>query len=151
MDEFLAPFYSLVASSFELLGVTAMVGGAIIAIILAYRSLRRGENGKDAYKVLRTTIGGAILLGLEILVAADLVRTITSDPTMEEVLVLGLIVVIRTVLSMSISIEIEGVLPWKKALLQSGASVIAGQVKNDRAKAQATPDSAPEFRSRPEA
>lgn len=128
-----------------------MVGGAIIAIILAYRSLRRGENGKDAYKVLRTTIGGAILLGLEILVAADLVRTITSDPTMEEVLVLGLIVVIRTVLSMSISIEIEGVLPWKKALLQSGASVIAGQVKNDRAKAQATPDSAPEFRSRPEA
>ena len=124
-----------------------MVGGAIIAIILAYRSLRRGENGKDAYKVLRTTIGGAILLGLEILVAADLVRTITSDPTMEEVLVLGLIVVIRTVLSMSISIEIEGVLPWKKALLQSGASIIAEQVKTDRAKAQATADKSSEFRS----
>lgn len=146
MDEFLQPFYSLVASSFELFGVAAMVVGAIVAMILAYRSLRRGESGKDAYKVLRITIGGAILLGLEILVAADLVRTITSDPTMEEVLVLGLIVVIRTVLSMSISIEIEGVLPWKKALLQSGASVVAGQVKADRAKARATSSDAPEFR-----
>lgn len=151
MDEFLAPFYSLVASSFELLGVAAMVVGAIVAMILAYRSLRRGETGRDAYKALRITIGGAILLGLEILVAADLVRTITSDPTMEEVLVLGLIVVIRTVLSMSISIEIEGVLPWKKALLQSGASVVAGQVKNDQTKANREKNSPAGVRSRTDA
>ena len=62
-------------------------------------------------------------------VAADLIRTITSKPSMEDALILGLIVLIRTVLSMAIQIEIDGVLPWKRALLTSGAQVIADQVR----------------------
>ena len=61
--------------------------------------------------MLRTTLGAAILLGLEVLVAADLIRTITSKPSMEDALILGIIVLIRTILSMSIQIEIEGMLP----------------------------------------
>ncbi len=134
MEEFLEPIYGDVASAFELLGVIAMVVGVIIAGVLAYRSMRRGEGGTAAYHILRITVGGAILLGLEILVAADLVRTITSNPSIEEALILGMVVVIRTILSMSISIEIEGVLPWKRALLQSGGSVVAEQVKNDQEK-----------------
>lgn len=60
--------------------------------------------------------------------AADLIRTITSKPSLEDALILGLIVLIRTVLSMSIQIEIEGVLPWRRALLTSGAEVIAREV-----------------------
>lgn len=116
-----------------------MVVGGVIAAVLAYRSLRRGNGGAAAYKTLRVTVGGAILLGLEILVAADLVRTITSNPSIEEAVILGIVVIIRTILSMSISIEIEGVLPWRRALLQSGGNVIADQVRKDRAQSHTGP------------
>lgn len=82
--------------------------------------------------VLRTTLGSAILLGLEVLVAADLIRTITSKPSLEDALILGLVVLIRTVLSMSIQIEIDGVLPWRRALLTSGGQLIGEAVARDR-------------------
>ena len=126
--------YTAVAGAFEFLGAAAMTIGFIIAGWLAVRALLRKEGGPAAFHVLRTTVGGAILLGLEILVAADLLRTITSKPSIQDAVILGLIVVIRTVLSMSIQIELEGVLPWRRALLESGGSVIAGQVKADAAK-----------------
>ena len=83
--------------------------------------------------MLRNTLGAAILLGLEVLVAADPIRTITSKPSIEDALILGLIVVIRTVLSMSIQIEIEGVLPWRRALLTSGGQLLGEAVARDRA------------------
>ena len=82
--------------------------------------------------MLRNTLGAAILLGLEVLVAADLIRAITSKPSIEDALILGLIVVIRTVLSMSIQIEIEGVLPWRRALLTSGGQLLGEAVARDR-------------------
>ena len=81
------------------------------------RSLLRGEGGQAAFTTLRNTLGAAILLGLEVLVAADLIRTITSKPSLEDALILGLIVLIRVVLSFSIQVEIEGVAPWRRALL----------------------------------
>ncbi len=125
-----------IATAFEIAGTLAMVGGFIIAGVLAIRALRRGS-GESAFTTLRVTLGSAILLGLEILVAADLVRTITSKPSLEDALILGLIVVIRTILSMSISIEIEGVLPWKRALFESGGQKLAHQVKKDQAASKA--------------
>ena len=67
------------------------------------------------------------------LVAADPIRTITSKPSIEDALILGLIVVIRTVLSMSIQIGIEGVLPWRRALLTSGGQLLGEAVARDRA------------------
>jgi uncharacterized membrane protein len=72
---------------------------------------------------VRQTFGGTLLLGLEILVAADLVRTVAVAPTVDNVLVLGLIVVIRTFLSFSLETEIEGVLPWRRATA-SGAGTV---------------------------
>jgi hypothetical protein len=66
---------------------------------------------------------------LEVLVAGDLIRTVAVDPTMNNVIILGVIVLIRTFLSFSLEIEIEGTLPWKRALTQSGVSVIADAVK----------------------
>ncbi|WP_454141818.1 DUF1622 domain-containing protein [Microbacterium lacticum] len=96
-------------------------------------TLARKESARAAYLVLRNTLGAAILLGLEVLVAADLIRTITSKPSIEDALILGLIVVIRTVLSMSIQIEIEGVLPWRRALLTSGGQLLGEAVARDRA------------------
>lgn len=124
--------FTAVALTFETIGAVAMVAGFVIAVVLGIRSLRRGDGGQAAFQVLRTTLGSAILLGLEVLVAADLIRTITSKPSLEDALILGLIVVIRTVLSMSIQIEIEGVLPWRRALLTSGAQMLGEAVARDR-------------------
>lgn len=124
--------FSYIATFFEILGTAAMVGGIFIAGWLSIRSLGRGESGTRAFTLLRETMGSAILLGLEILVAADLVRTITSNPSMKDAVILGLIVLIRTVLSMSIQIEIEGVLPWNKALLQSGGQMLNKVIAEDQ-------------------
>ncbi|WP_404434450.1 DUF1622 domain-containing protein [Microbacterium lacus] len=124
-----------VALVFEGIGALAMIVGFLIAIVLGWRSLRRGEGGSAAFQVLRTTLGSAILLGLEVLVAADLIRTITSKPSMEDAAILGIIVLIRTVLSMSIQVEIEGVLPWRRAMLTSGGQLLGEAVARDRAAA----------------
>lgn len=128
-----------VAVVFEALGALAMMVGFVIAVVLGIRSLRRREGGGAAFQVLRTTLGSAILLGLEVLVAADLIRTITSKPSLEDAAILGLIVLIRTVLSMSIQIEIEGVLPWRRALLTSGGQMLGEAVARDRAKSAPAP------------
>jgi len=130
--------FTVVALGFEAIGAATMVVGFGVALVLGIRSLRRGEGGQRAFSVLRTTLGSAILLGLEVLVAADLVRTITSKPSLEDAAILGLIVLIRTVLSISIQIEVEGVLPWRRALLTSGGQMLGAAVVRDRDAAAAT-------------
>ncbi|MET8148017.1 DUF1622 domain-containing protein [Actinoplanes sp. NPDC049668] len=67
-----------------------------------------------AYRTLRATFGGALLLGIEVLVAADLIRTVAVTPTLTSVTVLGLIVLIRTFLSFSLGVEIDGTLPGRR-------------------------------------
>ena len=111
------------------IGVAVLVAGLFLAAFLALRTWKKSGDGSKAYTVLRRTLGGAILAGLEVLVAGDLIRTVAVDPTLNNVLILGLIVLIRTFLSFSLEIEIEGTLPWKRALTQTGASVIADAVK----------------------
>ncbi len=112
-----------VAQGFEAPGTAILVVGVIWSFVLAALACRRSGWSAKAYLVLRQAFGGTLLLGLEILVAADLVRTIAVAPTLDNVLVLGLIVVIRTVLSFSLETEIEGVAPWRRALI-SGAGTI---------------------------
>lgn len=112
-------FFETVAAVFEVVGVSAMALGFVVAIVLAIRSLVTSRDGAAAFKTLRDSIGLVILLGLEILVAADLVRTVTSTPSLTDAVVLAIVVLIRTVLSFSLQIEIEGVAPWKRALLTS--------------------------------
>jgi uncharacterized membrane protein len=97
MAESIEPLFTAIALGFEAIGALAMVAGFVIALVLAVRALRRTGSGHDAYLVLRNTLGAAILLGLEVLVAADLIRTITSKPSIEDAVILGLIVIIRTV------------------------------------------------------
>ena len=104
-----------VAQGFEALGAAVLVIGIVWSFVLAVVAWRRSGQSAKGYLALRTTIGGTLLLGLEILVAANLVRTVAVAPTLNNVLVLGLIVVIRTVLSFSLETEIEGVVPWKRA------------------------------------
>ena len=112
-------FFETVTAVFEIVGVSAMVIGFLVAIVLAIRTLATSRDGRAAFKTLRDSIGLVILLGLEVLVAADLVRTVTSTPSLTDALVLAIVVLIRTVLSFSLQIEIEGVAPWKRALLTS--------------------------------
>jgi uncharacterized membrane protein len=135
--------FTVVAVGFEAIGAAAMIIGFLIALALGFRSLQRGEGGRAAFTVLRTTLGAAILLGLEVLVAADLIRTITSKPSLEDAAILGLIVLIRTILSMSIQVEIEGTLPWRRALLTSGGQMLGDAVKTDRAAAAAAAPGTP--------
>jgi uncharacterized membrane protein len=105
-----------VAQGFEVLGAVILVAGAVWSLIVAVLAARQARSAARAYAVVRQAFGGTLLLGLEVLVAADLVRTVAVAPTLDNVLVLGLIVVIRTFLSFSLETEIEGIAPWRKAL-----------------------------------
>jgi uncharacterized membrane protein len=98
-----------VARVIEAVGVFSIVLGAGFAL-LAF--LLPGA-GPERYKRLRQNLGKAILLGLEILVAADIIATVVTQPTMSSVLTLAMIVLIRTFLSLSLQVEIEGRFPWQ--------------------------------------
>ena len=93
-----------------------MLEFALAQFVLALAG-RRGAVGIEGRNALvpafRRTLGRSILTGLELLVAADIIRTVSIEPTMENVLVLGLIVIIRTFLSMSLEVEINGRWPWQ--------------------------------------
>jgi uncharacterized membrane protein len=112
-----------VAQGFEALGAAILVLGVIWSFVLGAVAWRRSGRPARAYVVLRQAFGGTLLLGLEVLVAADLLRTVAVAPSLTNVLVLGLIVVIRTFLSFSLETEIEGIAPWRRATI-SGASTL---------------------------
>ena len=101
----------LTATLFEAAGTLAMSVGAVVALGLALRD--RAGGGRAVFRLFRNRLGRAIILGLELLVAADILRTITTEPTLQQVLVLGVVVLIRTFLSFSLEIELEGRLPWR--------------------------------------
>jgi len=109
-----------VAKAFEGLGAAVLVLGLLLSLGISARDWHRTRQGRVAYRTLKETFGGVLLLGLEILVAADLVRTVAVEPSLENVAILGLIVLIRTFLSFSLEIEIEGVPPWRRALVSGG-------------------------------
>src|SRR5215210_7992320 len=99
-----------VGKAIDVLGVATIVVAIVLAtLVLATR--RRGD--EDAFRRYRQGIGRAILLGLELLVAADIIRTVAVTPTFTSAGVLGIIVVIRTFLSFSLEVELEGRWPWQ--------------------------------------
>lgn len=93
-------------------GVAVIAIGLIVAVVRY--ALGRGALA-DPYRQLRHDVGKAILLGLEFLVAADIIRTVAVAPTMDNALTLGVIVLIRTFLSMAVQVELEGHWPWRRA------------------------------------
>ena len=112
-----------VAQGFEALGALILVAGVIWSFVLGIGAVRRSGWSARAYLIVRQAFGGTLLLGLEVLVAADLIRTVAVAPSLDNVLVLGLIVVIRTFLSFSLETEIEGVAPWRRALTSGAATI----------------------------
>lgn len=93
-------------------GVAVIIGGAVIAAVICVAGLARGEAG--TYTRFRQQLGQTILLGLELLVAADIVRTVAAELTLVGVGILGVIVLIRTFLSFSLQVELTGRWPWQQ-------------------------------------
>ena len=102
-----------IATGFEAVGVAVLVVGFVLGFVRAGLSYVRSNERAPIYRTLRSFVGRTILLSLEILVAADLIRTVAVDPSFENVASLAVIVLIRTVLSFSLDVEIEGRLPWR--------------------------------------
>ena len=100
-----------VARAIEGFGVVIMVVGGVVAFLWAGRDLLRGHD--HVYQRLRQHLGRVILLGLEVLIIGDIIRTIVVEPTLESVGVLAIIVLIRIVLSFSLEVEIDGAWPWQ--------------------------------------
>ena len=110
-----------VVRGFEVAGVGVLVVGSVLAFARFVVELFR-RPPLEAYKGLRQGVGRAILLGLEVLIIADIVQTITIDPTLESAIALGVIVLVRTFLSFSLEIELEGVVPWRRSSAKPGRS-----------------------------
>ena len=118
----LAETMEQVARGVEVIGIVTLVVGMVIAIARAGVVLVGSQDAERAYRVVRTVFGRSILLGLEFLVAADIIRTVAVEPSLENVAVLGVIVLIRTFLSFSLEVEIDGTWPWRRATAsQAGA------------------------------
>ncbi len=105
-------FISDLVDVVEATGAAIMVIGGAAAFVGFAVAVAKRVDGRLAYQQLRQRLGRSILLGLEVLIIGDIVRTIIVDPTLTSVGVLGMIVVIRIVLSFSLEVEIDGVWPW---------------------------------------
>jgi uncharacterized membrane protein len=101
----------IVGTAVDAVGVLVVVAGAVLATRNLILPAKAEAGGR--YRGYRQDLGRAILLGLEFLVAGDIIRTVVVAPTLQNVLILGLIVVIRTFLSMSLQLELEGRWPWQ--------------------------------------
>jgi len=103
---------ALSATLFEAGGTLVMALGAVVALIQSLTG--PGRANRNVVREFRQRLGRAIILGLELLVAADILRTVSVEPTLRQVLVLGIIVAIRTFLSFSLEVELKGRWPWQE-------------------------------------
>jgi uncharacterized membrane protein len=111
LDTF-ADWVQLAGKLVDVAGVAVIGIGIALVAVLAVGRLARRE--RDVYTGVRQQLGRAILLGLELLVAADIIRTVAVTPTLESVAVLGVIVLVRTFLSFSLEVELTGRWPWQQ-------------------------------------
>jgi uncharacterized membrane protein len=110
--EYFRHIMEIIGTGVDGVGVFIVAGGMIVAT--ARLAVRRAQDSGNYYSLYRQDVGRAILLGLEFLIAGDIIRTVVFAPTLQNVVVLGLIVLIRTFLSLSLQLEIEGKLPWQR-------------------------------------
>ncbi len=111
MEEF-KQVITIVSYAIESFGVIAIVAGSLIATVRYIRRWRQ-DPAEDSFQDFRVGVGRSIILGLEFLIAGDVIRTVVVASTLENIGVLALIVVIRTFLSFALAMEVEGRLPWQ--------------------------------------
>ncbi len=114
MDERLEAGIHWIGRTIEVVGIAIIVVGAAMALLLFLRDMARRRGKEGAVGTFRSDLGRSILLGLEFLVAADIVNTVAIEPTLDNLAVLAIIVLIRTFLSFSLEVEIEGRWPWQR-------------------------------------
>ena len=100
-----------IAMAFEVVGVTIIVVGGLYALLHGFRVF---ENPAGYFEVVRREFGRPLILGLEVLIAADIIKTITVEASLESVGVLAILVAVRIALSFSLDIEIDGIAPWRR-------------------------------------
>jgi uncharacterized membrane protein len=121
-SDWLDPWLHATARAVEIVGIGIIVlGGLAATLFFVWRLLRSGAPAA-AYHAYRANLGRAILLGLEFLVAADIIGTVAVEPTLYNLGVLAAIVLIRTFLSFSLEVEIEGRWPWRQNRQARGAA-----------------------------
>jgi uncharacterized membrane protein len=104
---------SIAGYTIEAVGVLVIVVGSCISSVVFIRTFRNLPEGA-AYKIYRRQLGRSIILGLEFLIAGDIIRTVVVADTLENVAILGLIILIRSFLSVTLHLEVEGRWPWEK-------------------------------------
>src|SRR3954462_14728707 len=118
-------FMERAAQAFEVFAVAVLIVGMVWSLLHSAWVWRTSGDGRRGYALLREFFGGVLLLGVEILVAADLIRTVAVTPSLESVGVLGMIVLIRTFLSFSLETGMGGMPPSRRAMTASGARVLS--------------------------
>ena len=112
MVENLKEYIDCITRIIEAIGVLTIFTGVVYSLFYFFISIVKKTSNR--FITLRQKLGKSILLGLEILIAGDIISTVSTEPTLSSISVLGFIVLIRTFLSMSLQIELEGKLPWHK-------------------------------------
>lgn len=113
MSEALLFFFKMSSMALELIGILIILAGSLLSLG-RFILKKQGKNFRS-FQIVREEMGRGILLGLEFLVAADIIATVIFDSSMEQILKLAIIILIRTFLSFALEIEIEGKLPWKQS------------------------------------
>lgn len=113
-DQYATEIAHTVAKIIELFGIAIIAFGAFATLAIFASAVARSANRDEAVATFRSSLGRAILLGLEFLVAADIINTVAVTPTLLSIAVLAGIVIIRTFLSFSLEVEIEGRWPWDR-------------------------------------
>jgi uncharacterized membrane protein len=102
-----------VSTGVDVLGVTIILLGIVLGFLELFRNYVKHVHESNCFELLRRRIGKSLLLGLELLVAADVIRAVALDPMLENFLTLGVLIVIRTALSWTLFVDIENRWPWQ--------------------------------------
>ena len=122
IEQLLQSVVPTVVQVIELIGVAIISIGALVTLVQFAVATARGTRIEEAVAMLRSNLGRAILVGLELLVAADIIHTVLVELTLESVAALAGIVVIRTLLSFSLEAEIDGQWPWQRGQQRASKS-----------------------------
>ncbi len=108
-------FAEWTATAIDIFGVVVIATGVIVSTVLFIQRWRHSVSVVVSYRLYRQHLGRSLLLGLELLVAADIIKTVAVDQTIESLSSLGLLVLIRTFLSFTLDMEVDGKLPWQRS------------------------------------
>lgn len=112
MNDFIAPLAAWCAALIETIGIATITLFALYALLNAAVRMFKTESGEAVFQELRQTLGRGILLGLEFLIASDIIYTVAVELTFQTIGVLAIVVLIRTFLSLTLEVEMSGKWPW---------------------------------------